>query len=178
MSEIKLSNKGTPFPKEFNAKSAITIGGFKNARPIQVEGGWGIEILDESVQEIIQIQEAVQVPENKVEEPKKEVTTPWRPAQRLSVPAHIKDSRFVYRYGTTSIEGNIEKKIDEKWEKDPSGHKVRELILLRMPKHLAKERNDYYHNLSQDAIVQAKERYDNQLKGCGVKGFGEINVSR
>lgn len=108
--------------------------------------------------------------ENGEEEIKKSPTTPWRPAKRLNVPEDLKDPRFVYRFVNTRKEGNEVKKLDEGWEYDmelseklkarglaplrslsdgtpiDSAYRVRELIVMRMPKEMAAARNKYYQD--------------------------------
>jgi len=99
--------------------------------------------------------------------PTKKATTPWRPAKFLYIPEELKDSRFVYRFVNTKREGNELKKLQEGWEYDyelgkkltrqfgetrtiqdgtpiDSAYRIRELIVMRMPKEMAKERNDFY----------------------------------
>jgi hypothetical protein len=103
------------------------------------------------------------------EEPEKKAsTTPWKPAKRLNIPEELKDPRFVYRFVNTKREGNEVKKQDEGWEYDmelsvklkqrglaplrgiedgtplDSSYRIRELIVMRMPKEMAASRNKYY----------------------------------
>jgi hypothetical protein len=103
------------------------------------------------------------------EEPEiKKATTPWKPAKRLSIPEHLKNPRFVYRFVNTKKEGNELKKLDEGWEYDrelseklkayglaqtrglqdgtplDSTYRIRELVVMRMPKEMAEKRNEYY----------------------------------
>ncbi len=100
------------------------------------------------------------------EAPKK-ATTPWKPARFLDIPEEFKDPRFVYRFVNTKKEGNEVKKLNEGWEYDfelgkkltqrfgktrtihdgtpiDSAYQIRELIVMRMPKEMAKARNEYY----------------------------------
>jgi len=95
------------------------------------------------------------------------VSTPWKPAKVLDIPADMKDSRYTYRWVSKSRVGNVQKKLQEGWEIDHTLAKrldekfglnktledakqqgtvihMREMILMRMPKQMAKERNEYY----------------------------------
>ena len=120
---------------------------------------------------------------------------PWQPASILHIPAKFKDSRFVYRWATESKEGNIRKKLMEGWIHDkevakkmeaanflqnqtildgssPDGNlRMREMVLMRMPVEMAKERTLYYQEKSVAAKEDAQARYDEAMEG---RGYGKI----
>lgn len=102
----------------------------------------------------------------------KSVSTPWKPARVIDIPEGYKDQRFTYRWCNVLKIGNIQKKIQEGWEVDKimskklnelyglnrtiedgspidSTVKMRELIVMRIPKEVAHERNEYYHKRGQ-----------------------------
>jgi len=148
--------------------------------------------------------------ENGEEEIKKTPTTPWRPIKRLNVPSELKDPRFVYRFVNTKKDGNENKKLDEGWEYDmelteklkarnlaplrslsdgtpiDSAYRVRELIVMRMPKETAAERNKYYldktnvdtnrmtsamrQNMGKEGAAQEAGVYANSF---GLSGFNK-----
>jgi hypothetical protein len=111
--------------------------------------------------------------EEKKEEPKKKATTPWKPAAITEIPGHLKDGRFTYRLCNTQKIGNIQRKLQEGWEIDrilsakindlygglartiedgspmDSTVRMRELIVMRMPKEMAEARNEYYRKMGQ-----------------------------
>lgn len=101
----------------------------------------------------------------------KKTTMPWKPARITEIPENLKDHRFVYRQCNTQKTGNIQKKLQEGWEIDhilskklnelygltrtlqdgspmDSTFQIRELIVMRMPKEMAHERNEYYRKRS------------------------------
>ncbi len=102
----------------------------------------------------------------------KKSSTPWKPARVIDIPESYKDPRFTYRWCNTLKMGNIQKKIQEGWEIDKilskklnelyglnrtledgspmdSTVKMRELIVMRIPKEMAEERNEYYRKRGQ-----------------------------
>lgn len=112
--------------------------------------------------------EAVAVTNDAPSEPiAKKQRSPWKPARVLDIPAHLKDPRYRYRFCDTGRTGNIQKKIQEGWEIDrelgrklneiqglnttindgspiDSTVRLRELIVMRIPREMAEERNAYY----------------------------------
>jgi hypothetical protein len=107
--------------------------------------------------------------ENKKAEKKKPMPRTWRPARMLDIPEKFKDPRFVYRHCTTNKPGNIQKKLAEGWEVDKEILKkmekeglipktiqdgeqqdgvmrIREMVVMRMPKELAQSRREYYNS--------------------------------
>ncbi len=131
---------------------------------------------------------------------KREGRKPWKPARTLEIPAHLKDSRFVYRFVERLRPGNLRKKIDEGWEIDTklgkklnemygglqktlddgspidSTVQIRELIVLRMPKVIHEERAKYYHERSNINKETIKGDMNNSLRKTAdeMKGKGEI----
>jgi len=127
-----------------------------------------------------------------VEEPVKKATTaPWRPAKRLDIPERFKDPRFVYRFVNTKKDGNEIRKLDEGWEYDKqlseklkasglapirslddgtpldSAYRIRELIVMRMPKEMAAQRNKYYQDR---ANIDTKEMRERMRGNIGTHG--------
>jgi len=116
---------------------------------------------------------------------------PWAPANQLNVTN--KDARFVQRW--CSID-NLEHKIAEGWEvvsrtsdpnikiaadgallKPDNTYRKGRLILCRMPKEIAKERNDYYRKQSgADMLKDEVEKLNKQLDGNVVGTYGEVKT--
>ena len=119
--------------------------------------------------------------------------TPWRPAKILEIPEKFKDPRFCYRWVDKDKMGNVRKKRAEGWEIDTvlskklsnlpktiqdgsdtdSTVQVRELIVMRIPKELAEERNKFYASRSDDALKSEKQRFHG---ATDKQGYGKITV--
>lgn len=129
---------------------------------------------------------------------KKPSTTPWKPYKRLNIPSYLKDPRYVYRFVNTKKEGNQERKLAEGWEYDrqltkklaernllgvtrsvndgtplDSLYRVRELIVMRMPKEMAEARNKYYHDRS---LVTAQTMESGMKVSTSKEGNGDADV--
>ena len=118
----------------------------------------------------------------------------WRPASVLDVVG--KDPNYTYRFANTSMDGRVEKLQSEGWErcttetinlpnktitdgsKMGSEHRIRELILLRMPKDLAKSRNEYFQSqqVTQESI---KHKLSSELGSDGTNQmvYGKVEIS-
>lgn len=132
--------------------------------------------------------------------PKKRPTAPWRPAKVLDIPAHLKDPRFTYRFVNTKKEGNELKKLQEGWEYDhelskkltehygsirtirdgtPTDgvYRMREMILMRIPKELAESRNQYYADRGNRAFQNAKAILQDDVRRLDGRGgvYGNID---
>lgn len=129
--------------------------------------------------------------ENGEEPEKKPATTPWKPAKRLAIPENMKNPNFVYRFVNTKKEGNELKKLDEGWEYDKelsaklkerglasirsledgnpldSHYRIRELIVMRMPKEMAESRKKYYLDKTTIDTARMKQGMRTQM---GVEG--------
>lgn len=123
-------------------------------------------------------------------EEKKSPTTPWKPSKKLNIPEHMKDPRFVYRFVNTKKEGNELKKLDEGWEYDKelsaklatigamrgindgtpldSVYRIRELVVMRMPKEMANERNKYYLDKTKIDTTRMKQGMRTQMDTHGA----------
>lgn len=124
---------------------------------------------------------------------KHRVTTPWKPATLLDIPERLKDPNFVYRFCTTKRDGNIQKKQAEGWEIDKElsrkmtqarptledgknldgTTRIRELVVMRMPKELAESRNKYFQDKTDNAMKNSAQELKAEL---GDKEYGEIKV--
>lgn len=126
------------------------------------------------------------------EAPPKRMTTPWKPARVLDIPERLKDPRFTYRFVNTQRDGNELKKLQEGWEFDhklaqklnemyyggqktlrdgtPIGstHKVRELIVMRMPKEMADSRNKFYADKANRAFTDYRGQLKNNITAEGA----------
>ena len=117
---------------------------------------------------------------------KHKVTTPWKQASLIDVPEKYKDPNYVYRFVKDDKPGNVQKKIAEQWEIDTQvadrirnecpellcptindgkqigkSLKIREMVLMKMPKETADSRSAYYENrnlLAQGAGQSYKEQ--------------------
>ena len=120
---------------------------------------------------------------------------PWQPSSILTIPAKFKDPKFVYRWCTKGKEGNIRRKLMEGWEMDTEVMKkmkaanylqdrtmqdgessgtnltMREMVLMRMPKNVAAERQDYYQEKSVSAKRDAQRKYEEAMDG---RGYGSV----
>lgn len=125
--------------------------------------------------------------------PLKKFSKPWTPAKILEIPEHLKDSRFTYRWVDTDKPGNLRKKLSEGWEVDKElttkfndHHKtlqdgtnmdttfrVREMIVMRMPVEIAKQRNKYYSKRSSRKIKDETKALQNVV---GDDGYGKIKI--
>lgn len=136
------------------------------------------------------------------EEKTKKATTPWRPARFLDIPEDMKDPRFVYRFVNTKREGNELKKQQEGWEYDyelgkkltqqfgktrtiqdgtpiDSTYRIRELVVMRIPKELAKERNDYYSKRGETNLRTMKQSLQQGMEeGTQVTVYGNSKEER
>ena len=132
----------------------------------------------------------------------KKATTPWRPARFLHIPESMKDPRFVYRFVNTKREGNELKKLQEGWEYDyelgkkltqqfgqtrtiqdgtpiDTAYRIRELIVMRMPKEMAKARNDYYSKRGETNLRTMKESLQQGMDdGTQVTVYGNSKEER
>jgi hypothetical protein len=188
---------GTPFSNKNMAKATATRKDLEEYNLIEVEGGWAIEVPGEDPKEEVIVKEIMG--ESKVYTGKWEG---WTPASLLNIPEEYKDPRFTYRWCDTGKDGNITKKISEGWEVDreiskkrgssfsansqterefkdntqPEGSvtKLRELILMRMPRSLAEQRNKFYRDKATQKVTQTKHQLNSGLQG-GVYGNVEIN---
>jgi hypothetical protein len=144
-------------------------------------------------------------PEKANNEKKKK--TPWKPASVLHVPERYLNKNFVYRWVTKSKPGNMQKKSFEGWEVDTELMKklqadgvipistindgkpvdktvyaMREMVLMRLPRETAKEREDYYRDKAHSAQEDAQEKYNEQIKGLapggGARGYGKVKYKR
>jgi hypothetical protein len=135
-------------------------------------------------------QAKIEVGEEVVE--KKMATTPWRPAKRLNIPSDLKDNRFVYRFVNTKKDGNESRKQDEGWEYDmelteklkrrgtlanirsledgtplDTRYRIRELVVMRMPKEMAAQRNKYYLDKSNIDVGSMKDSMRQNISTSG-----------
>ena len=130
-----------------------------------------------------------ELPIQKKEIQKKVATTPWKPAKMLDIPEHMKDPAFVYRFVNTMRQGNEMKKLQEGWEFDSSlakrlseyhglrgktladgtpldsTYKVRELIVMRIPREKAESRNKYYSDRGQVSTRSIKNQMAQSVRG-------------
>lgn len=134
-------------------------------------------------------------------------STPWQPAKYYDIPAYLKDPRFVYRMVNTKKEGNELKKLQEGWEYDTelaakldklygkirtlndgtpidSHYRIREMIVMRMPKEMADARNKYYMergNIDSEKMKQSMRREmpnESQEAGVYADSFGLKNFNK
>jgi hypothetical protein len=120
---------------------------------------------------------------------KKRATTPWKPAKMLDIPENMKDPAFVYRFVNTQRQGNEMKKLQEGWEFDgklarklseyhglggktladgtplDSTYKVRELIVMRIPREKAESRDKYYSDRGQVSSRNIKNQMAQSVRG-------------
>lgn len=88
---------------------------------------------------------------------------PWNPATLLPDP--IKDLKlpkeYAYRWEKDS-EVTVGKSVAEQWEvvNTPKQYKVREMILMRMPKEIAEERAAYYQEKNRIQNMRATDLRD------------------
>jgi hypothetical protein len=130
------------------------------------------------------------------EDTPKKTTTPWKPAKMLFVPEELKDPRFVYRFVNTKREGNELKKQQEGWEYDlelskklvrhfgetrkledgtpiDSVYRIRELVVMRMPKEMAQARNEYYAKRGDTSLqTMTKQFKDGMDEDTQVRVYG------
>jgi len=115
-----------------------------------------------------------------MDNPKKQ-TTPWKPARVLDIPQKLKDPNYTYRWCDVNKVGNIQKKLQEGWVIDKelgeklsrlhglntslqdgspldSTVRLRELIVMKMPKDMADSRNQYYQNRASLSSRDVKNR--------------------
>jgi hypothetical protein len=125
-----------------------------------------------------------------VEQKRIEATKPWAPASVLTVPEQYKMSGWRYRWVSKNRPGRIQKMKEEGWIIDQElGKKIqgevartiedgtpvdsttqmRELIIMRIPEHLAKQREKYYANQS----ARKTEAASLELDASG-QGYGEL----
>lgn len=134
---------------------------------------------------------------------KHKVTRPWEPAKLLDIPQHLKDPNFTYRFCNKNAIGNIQKKEAEGWEIDKDLSKklqqlqrtindgskldgtlqIREMIVMRMPKELAKARNEYYADKCEDAVRSSQRRFKSdvsQISGDyqNTGTYGQVEISK
>lgn len=107
----------------------------------------------------------------------------WKPARILDVPAQYLNNKYKYRFVTTNKEGNVAKKLNERWEidKEVSGklrkarllppqtikdgsqvdetYRIREMVLMHIPKPIAKERAEFYQRQNNMNTHQTKSEY-------------------
>ena len=103
----------------------------------------------------------------------------WGPARVLDVKEEFKDKGFVYKWAHKEKPGRIEQLKDEGWIIDTDVSKrgevpseksdgdgidsttqKRELILMKLPKHLAKQRSEFYRSRSAMSRVNAQDKSD------------------
>jgi hypothetical protein len=130
------------------------------------------------------------------QETAKAATTPWKPAKMLYIPEEFKDSRFVYRFVNTKRDGNELKKQQEGWEYDielskklvrhfgetrkledgtpiDNVYRIRELVVMRMPKEIAKARNEYYAQRGDTSLQTMKQKFQDGMEDdTQVKVYG------
>lgn len=131
------------------------------------------------------------LPEPVLSVPKKTPTTPWKPAKLYGIPEDLKDPRFVYRFVNTKKEGNELKKRQEEWEYDheivkkmqergllpprelrdgtpiDGIYRIREMILMRIPRERAESRNEYMVSKGQRGLQEAKASMRKEMPGQG-----------
>lgn len=117
---------------------------------------------------------------------------PWGPSRVLEIPEKFKNPKFTYRWASKGMAGRIGKLRSEGWEidkelsklmngtdhtladgaKDGEGldstTQMRELVVMRLPKVLAKERAAYYASMEGEAS-DAQDGKDRQ------KGVVDLN---
>ena len=123
-------------------------------------------------------------------------TTPWTPASVLTVSGQ--DPNFVYRWCRDDL---LDKKLAEGWEFvktdgseragqglviDPAVAKdgpvegsivKREMVLCRLPKHIAAARAEYYRKLTVDAVGASVDRFREDAQVGGEDNvYGELKV--
>ena len=127
-------------------------------------------------------------PENKRKKGKKS----WKPATQLETLG--RDPDFVYRYVRDEPE-RMQKMEREQWElcnrvTDKSAHideheehdavtggmKYRELVLMRMPKSTAKQRNAYYQQRATHQERDLKAELESELKKEGGEVSGSLTI--
>ena len=120
------------------------------------------------------------------------VTTPWKPASLLTVTN--KDANFTYRWIRKE---NLEKALLEGWalvrtvssskEGGPKPTLVdgssldstiqkRNLILVRMPKTMAQDRNDFYAKKSRDLVDATQQDFNKDAKDAGANVYGKVEI--
>ena len=154
---------------------------------VPYEGGYAIETEEEVRQEVLDAdsQEAAS-------------NSSWKPASYIHIPENLKKPGFRYRACNTEKTGNIDKKIAEGWEIDTeltqkmrrtptlqdgqnldTTMKIRELVIMRMPEELAKQRDKYYSDLSSRARnnIASKFKKDASDLNDGAGAYGESKES-
>ena len=172
-----------PFKTEGDASYKRRQANIKGKVVKHGEGGYVIESIEENNTENTNITEATQ---EVAQKPKHRVTAPWKPASRIDIPEELKIPGFRYRACNTMQTGNIQKKLSEGWIVDKElskkmehvatiddGKKLdgttrfRELIVMRMPEEVAKQRDEYYAKRTNDPKKQAKD----ELRKYGVQTY-------
>jgi hypothetical protein len=123
----------------------------------------------------------------------------WKPASVLVALGPYKDGNFRYRWCNEQIPGNILKKQAEGWEFDTkvwpkvrdSGNwslaslndsksldnlfRMREMILMRMPKSMGEARDAYHDQLADNSEQAIKQEFIDKTTGPLGKRHGVID---
>lgn len=122
---------------------------------------------------------------------KHRVTVPWNPAKIWGIPEKYRDPSFVYRGFDADKPGNIRKRLSEGWEVDKELSKkmdlvpatindktrldgttqVRELLVMRLPKEMAEQRNKYYSE--RRATKKEENKFVNRI---GTNSYGSMII--
>mgnify|MGYP003131770246 CR=1 FL=1 len=126
----------------------------------------------------------------KVEIPRKVGSKSWRPAALTHVKG--RDPKYSYRFFDSSRPGRLDKAQAEGWEvvknndsaelpirsmsdgaATDSVKRVRELVLMRIPKEMAKQRAKFFQNL-ESTPEKLKEQFADQT---ATETYGDIKIS-
>jgi hypothetical protein len=126
-------------------------------------------------------------------------TTPWKPAERLHIPADIKRKYLTGYRGRFVRADNLDMKLQEGWQKveltseeikkiepitlehgKPTGSSLQrgKLILCRMPEKVAEERRKYFESLTSVGTKSQVDNLKQEGSKIGVEVYSETKESK
>jgi len=120
-------------------------------------------------------------------------TRPWAPCNTMHIPHHMKDPGYDYRW-CENIAKNIRAKLVEGWQIDDklskmftpdvptdyaksltSAIEVAGMIVMKLPKSLAKQRKEFYASKTEDNASQINRSFKESSKRDAPSGvvFGQ-----
>ena len=130
--------------------------------------------------------------------PKKAATEPWKPCSTLHIPEKLKDPCYDYRWCDNTSK-NIRSKTVEGWQIDDklskmfspdvptnyassvtSATEVAGMVVMKLPKVVAKQRKEYYANKTKENTDQINRKFSENSRKDAPDGktFGQGATER
>jgi hypothetical protein len=184
-------NDGTPYATEKAAEMQAKKKKLDGYKVIQEGDGW---VIDDGKADSTPPLQAEPTHEE-IKEPTVEFAGEFRPMRLLDLINEYRNPKFRYKWANTTMIGQIEKLKHEGWQTDHEMYnnlkhlsiyrdntdsldtttRIREMLLMRMPKKLAESRNKYYQQRANAGLAGQEQEFNNAAGGAT---YGGIKVTR